>query len=619
MARCGCNAASATTCDAIVLCVAANLGSGLRYDSVNGVLAVRLSGDAGNAASFGSDGGIYVPDSGVSPDPASGRKTIVGLPELIAGGSSTGAGAVVPVGSPDGIEYAVANRFDIVNISNFALADDVAIARWDTPDASLDVRTDNPSTIDLQYLSSLTLPSLLVDAGARDTPTGRNSGAPASLLAPDGGWYGFYANNYQPMTLVQALHQLAARSVAFLAVYGDVVQAELERYLAASMDAVIQAGAQQWALQGVNGYMDDGGGNTVEAPFDTWVGDVIAAGLTPAVDLFDDNPGGFAITPAAVVASGADWVRMVSDETTSGTSFARIQQFVDAGLQVIVNVRSSRQWDALQAWGIGVRGVTSDSPAYTRGARGEAGDLDYRKEIVIPGLVTRTQMEGALTHLTNGSIGEADAGWARQSADGRYFSAQFGWEGGVGGHLMSQLLGELSPYEVTTDYRLRARARVDTLTVGIPAGSEPKIGFFFNSPDDRDITWFEPDPDPAHINGYWLSVRVGTVNEGLIVLGKFNDGVFTVLDQSVTIPNITFGDWINFSIRTTSTQISATVGHSGVDYPVGPVVDADHRGPYAFYAWEDAYTPPATNAGFVHGYSAYELFASGFPMYEDLS
>jgi hypothetical protein len=284
-----------------------------------------------------------------------------------------------------------------------------------------------------------------------------------------------------------------------------------------------------------------------------------------------------------------------------------------------VQIRSARQWDALQAYGIGARGITSDSPVYSRGARGEPGDLDYRKEIVIPGLITRTQMEGALTHLTNSGIGDADAGWPRQNSDGRNFSAQFGWEGGEGGHLMSQLLGELSPYEVTTDYRLRIRARVDTLTVGIPAGAEPKIGVFFNSPDDRDITWFEPDPNPDHINGYWLSVRVGTVSEGLVTLGKFNDGNFTVLDQSVTIPNITFGSWITFSIRTTSTQISATVGHLGVDYAVGPVADADHRGPYAFYAWEDAYTPPADNAGFVHGYSAYELFDSGFPMYEDLS
>lgn len=602
-----------------MLCVAANLGPGLRYDSVNGVLAVRLSGDAGNAASFGSDGGIFVPGSGASPDPASGRKTIAGLPAMAAGGSSTGAGAMVPIGSPLGIEYAVANGLDIVNMSNFALADNVAFARWDGPESNLDVRTDNPSTMDLRFLSSLTLPSLLVDAGARDTPTGRLSGAPASLLTPDGGWFGFYANNYTPMTLVEALHRLAARAVAYLAVFGGAVEADLERYIAASMDAVIQAGAQQWALQGINGYMDDAGGNTVVAPFAPWVGDAIAAGLTPAVDLFDDFPGGGLVTPAAVVASGAEWVRITSDETTGGASFARIQEFVDAGLQVIVNVRSSRQFSALQAWSAGVRGVTSDSPVYTRGARGAAGDLDYRKEIVIPGLISRTQMEGSLTPLTNMGIGTFDAGWARQSAEGRNFSAQFAWVDGVGPHLNSQLLGELCPYEITSDYRLRVRFRVDTAATPVPAGTEPKLGVFFNSPTDQDIAWYEPASNPTHINGYWVSIRVGSVGQGDVTLGKFNDGNFTVLATNTTsFPSVSFGNWISFAMRTTPTTITVDVAHTTGTFTPLTVNDSDHRGPYAFYAWEDAYTPPADNAGFAHGYSAYADFEN-FPMYEDLS
>jgi hypothetical protein len=621
MARCGCNAASATTCDAIVLCVAANLGSGLRYDSVNGVLAVRLSGDAGNAASFGSDGGIYVPGDGSSPDPASGRKTIAGLPEQFAGGAATGAGSMLPFGSPESIDYAIANRLDIINISNYALADEVAIARWDTPTANLDVRTDNPSTIDIGLISSLTRPRLLVDAGARDTPTGRNSGAPASLLTPDGGWFGFYAQNYTPMTLVEALNKVAARAVVYLAVFGGAEEADLERYLAASMDAVIQAGAQAWAFQGVNAYMDDSGGNTVEAPFAAWVGDAIAAGLTPVVDMFDDAPGGSTVTPAAVLASGAEWVRMAqSDDPDTGSDFARIQEFINAGLQVIVQVRGSRQFDTALAFANGARGVTSDSPVYSRGARGEPGDLDYRKEIVIPGLLTRTMMEGSLTTRTNDGISPEDIGWARQSAEGRNFSAQFGWEGGIGGHLMSQLLGELCPYEVTSDYRLRVRFRVDTAATPVPAGSEPKLGIFFNAPTDQDITWYEPDPNPSHINGYWVSMRVGSVNQGEVTLGKFNDGNFTVLATSSAFPGVDYGEWIFFNCRTTATQVLVGIGH---DTLAGDITisanDTDHRGPYAFYAWEDAYTPPAGNAGFAHGYSAYTNFATTSPMYEDLS
>lgn len=620
MVRCGCNAASATTCDAIVLCVAANLGPGLRYDGVNGVLAVRISGDSGNAASFGTDGGIYVPGADASPDPASGRKTIAGLPARAFGGSSTGGGSMTPFGSPDGIDYAVANRLDIINLSTFTLTDGVAVARWEGPNSPLSNRTDNPSGIANKYISSVTLPSLLVDAGARNTPTGRSSGAPASLLSPDGGWFGFYARNYTPITLVDALHKIAARAVAYLAIYAGVTETELEGYIAGAMNAVIQAGGQDWTLVGVPGYMDDGTGDLIVSPFGTWVGDVAGAGLTPAVDLFDDASGGNVVTPAAVVATGVEWVRMAADpDGVSGSTYARIQEFVDAGLNVYVQVRSSRQFEVAQAYSIGCRAVSSDNPAYSRGARGEARDLDYRKTTVIPGLITRTMVEGGLTHQTNTGSGVSDIGWARQSTDGRNFSAQFGWQGGLGAHLHSQLLGEICPYEVTNDFQLAFKCRVDPTQAAAPGGAAPKLGLFFNAPTDRDITYYEPSPAPTYINGYWATIRVGTNNPGLVVLGKFNDGNFSVLDDSsIDFPSITIGNWIYFWVRCTPTTIELSVGHTGPIQTL-TVTDSDHRGPYAFYGWEDDYLPPADNAGFAHGYSAHEQFATTDPMYEDLS
>lgn len=620
MVRCGCNAASATTCDAIVLCVAANLGPGLRYDTVNGLLAVRLSGDAGNAASIGTDGGIYVPGGGTIPDPASGRKTIAGLPVRVAGASSTGGGSMTPFGSPDGLEYGIANRMDILNISTFALADGVAIARWEGPNSSLSNRTDNPSGIPTKYLSSVTLPSLLCDAGARDTPTGRDSGAPPALLSPDGGWFGFYANNYSPITLTDALHQVAARAVVYLAVYAGVAQDELERFIAGASRSVIDAGAQEWTLVGVPGYMDDGTGDMIVAPYTDWIADIVGAGMTPVLDMFDDASGGNVITPAEALASGAQWVRFAATpDGVSGTTYERIQDFIDVGLQVYVQVRSSRQFEIAQAYAMGARAVSSDNPVYSRGARGEAGDLDYRKTVVIPGLITRTMMEGALTHKTNTGSASEDIGWARQSAEGRNFSAMFGWEGGIGPHVNAQLLGELCPYVVTADYRLRLRFRVDSPTTPVPSGSVPKLGILFNCPTDRDPTWFGSD-SPDYLNGYWFTIRVGSTNPGLVALGKFNNGDFSILDDSIQLPGINYGDWIYFNCRTTTTTVSLGIGHSSLGSDVSVSVnDTDHRGPYAFYGWEDDYTLPADNAGFPHGYSAYQNFATTSPMYEDLT
>jgi hypothetical protein len=604
-----------------VLCVAANLGAGLRYDSVTGLLAVRISADAGNAASFGSDNGIYVPGGGASPDPASGRRTIAGLPARIFAASTTGGGSMTPFGSPDGLEYGIANRLDILNISNYALSDGVSIARWDGPNTSLTNRTDNPSTIATKFISSLALPSLLVDAGARDTPTGRESGAPPALLTPDGGWFGFYARNYTPITLAEALHQVAARAVVYLAIYGGSLEAEVATYVAGAINAVIQTGAQDWVLVGVPGYVDDGVGGMEPSPINDWVGDVVGAGLTPVVDLFDDAVGGSVITAAEVVATGAEWVRLAQSNLApdGGVTFARVQEFINAGLQVIVQVRSSRQFDVAQAYTNGVRGVSSDNPVYSRGIRGEAGDLDYRKTVVIPGLVTRTMMEGALTHATETGTGAARIGWARQSAEGRNFTERFMWESGVGGHLMSQLLGELCPYEITPSYRLRLRFRIDNASETVPNGTEPKLGVFFNSPTDRDITWFEPDENPEHINGYWFNIQVGAVNRGRVTMGKFNDGNHSVLLQSSVVPTVVYGSWIYFNITVTGANISLGVGHQGVDYEIGTVADSDHRGQYAFYTWEDAYSSPAANAGFDHGYSAYDEATIDKPMWEDLS
>lgn len=621
MARCGCNAASATTCDAIVLCVAANLGPGLRYDTVTGQLAVRLSGDAGNAARFGSDDGIFVPGPDTSPDPASGRKTIAGLPARAFAASNTGGGNMIPFGSPDGIEYGIANRMDILQISTFALADGVAIARWDGPNTSLSSRTDNPSSIQTKMISSVTLPSLLVDAGARDTPTGRLSGAPPALLSPDGGWFGFYARNFTPITLTEALHQVAARAVVHVAVYAGVVQEELERFLAGAMRAVIQAGAQDWAMVSVPGYMlNDEGTDMIIAPLDEWVSDMIAAGITPIVDLFDDSAASTVVTPAQVVASGSQWVRF----NTNGTSYERMQEFVDAGLQVDIQVRSSRHWEVQQAYGIGARVVAADSPVYARGARGESGDLDYRKTTVIPGLLTRTMMEGCLTQFTEDGISTQDIGWARQSAEGRNFSAGFGRVNGIGARITSQLLGELCPYEVTPSHRLRVRFRVDPTQTTPVSGTVPKLGLFVAAPTDRDTTTFDDGVTPPHlnpwVNGYWCHVRVGTDNQGQVTLGKVTDGVYEVLENSESFPSITYGEWIYMSVTLTTTNVILATGHNPLPNDIiYNVADATHRGPYAFYAWEDDFTPPITNAGFAHGYSAYQQFQTTAPMYEDLS
>lgn len=618
MARCGCNAASATTCDAIVLCVAANLGPGLRYDSATGLISVRLSTDADQATVFGTDGGVYTPGTGASPDPASGRKTVAGLPAQIAGGTTGGGGGMAPFSSPYGMEYAVANRLDFVSLHTYALADNIALSRPpSSPDGNISGQTDNPSTIAWRDISSLQLPSLNVDAGTRESPTGISSGAPSAFLTPFGGWFGFYALQYAPQTLAESLWQLAARSVAQIIVFGADVEAEVERNLVAAIDAVIQTGAQAWTMLGVPAYIEDSGGNFITSPLADWVAMVQGAGIIPMVDLFDEfQPGVTPVPVASITATGADWVRIVSPQRAPGIiSEARIAELVAPGLQVTV-ATTARHVDTTAMFDAGARGIINDSPVYARGARGAPGDLDYRKRIVIPGLQSRTVMEGDLTRRTDDGHGVADIGYARQADVGRYFQPMFGWEGGVGAHVMSQLLGELCPIEVPFGYRFRIRFRVTPEQTPVPAGTLPKLGVFFAAPTDADPQHFNGEDD-THVNGYWFTVRVGSTNQGDITLGKFNDGVFTTIDNSLSFPSITYGTWINFNIVVNESTIDFGAGHGAIEVST-TIADDDHRGPYAFYGWEDAYNDPAANAGFGHGYAPYSSFATGSPMIEIL-
>lgn len=626
MARCGCNAASATTCDAIVLCVAQNLGPGLRYDGTSGLISVRISGDADNATIIGTDNGIFTPGTGASPDPASGRKTVAGLGEQIICGTGGGGGSgITPFSSPYGMEYAIANRLDMVSLHTFALADGVALNRISSPVVTLASATDNPSSILWRDVSTVMLPSLLVDAGSRVSPTGRSSGAPSALLSPDGGWWGFYANNWVPQTLAEALHQLAARAVAQVVVFGVEPQTRVDASLTAAISAVLQTGAQAWTITGAPAYVLDAAGTTfIRSTLADEVSSITGAGLVALVDVFEE-PDAVAdgVTPwtaAEIVATGATWVRIVSPDRRGGAiTDARISEFVDAGLQVLV-ATTARHVDTTAMFGLGVRGIVSDSAVYSRGARGQAGDLDYRKQIVIPGLQTRGAMEGSLTRLTDSGYGVADAGYARQADVGRYFQPGWGWgSAGIGNHFMSQLLGELCPVSVTSGYRLRIRFRVaPEQTAASITGTTPKLGVFFASPTDANIEWATADGPPADQNGYWFTVAVGNSNAGDIVLGKVNNGDFSVIDNSLSFPAIVYGQWIFFDIQVVDANtITLGCAHASSGDLTVTINDSDHRGRYAFYGWEDDYTLPAdTSQQFGHGYAPYQDFATTKPMFE---
>lgn len=92
-------------CEPVMDCVGSHLNAGLVYSDDLDTISVRISGDAGNQATFGSDGGVFA--SGM-PDPGIGGVTVASLPAENVLGGSYGAGyAQWPEGTLEAYEQAM--------------------------------------------------------------------------------------------------------------------------------------------------------------------------------------------------------------------------------------------------------------------------------------------------------------------------------------------------------------------------------------------------------------------------------------------------------------------------------------------------------------------------------
>ena len=95
-------------CNTIMDCVGANLGNGLTYNASLRKVLLKLSATAGNQASIGSDGGLYVTGSGGGGG-SGGGQTVANLPTGVNTiiGSTWGAGSSLwPEGIRDSITAA---------------------------------------------------------------------------------------------------------------------------------------------------------------------------------------------------------------------------------------------------------------------------------------------------------------------------------------------------------------------------------------------------------------------------------------------------------------------------------------------------------------------------------
>lgn len=596
MARCGCNNATSTTCEAIMSCIADNLGRGLEFNEVTGQIDLRLSTDPDNVAAIGTDDGFFSPTV-TGPGDMVWPLTVATLPaeaiSAISGSTLVGAPT-----SPQLIEYAVANGIDIYSVGVYGIADGTVFESVGALTTSVTTYTDNPGDMAQRYMSSLTVQNLHYDAGSRDNPTGRNSDAPASLLTPDGGWGGFYAPVYKPRNIDETLRIIRGRMVVELNVQrAALTEAQIEADLIATVDAVVRAGAQEWVIIQIPALLDDDS----RAPIDDWVPIVTDAGITAGINLHSEWQMPSPFTAAEIVASGATWVGIGTQSVGNGATDARITELVTAGLEVS-GTTSARQFWTTHAFSLGVRAVRSPDAVYARGVRGVAGDLNYRQP-QIPGLATRTTATGALTTVTDSQTAMWNAGFARTDQPGRWFGLNYGWSGSTAVIRNGQLLGTICPIPNATSYRIEIRVRRD-------ADADPdnrSASLFFAVPDDRGVAHLSGGSVNPNADGYIADVNTRTT--GITSsLRRVTNGVTTTLG-SITSGTVTWvaGTWITLAVEVTPAGITYTVTNGALTNTITSA-DTTWRGAYAYHTWDDQLGP------MIHGYDN----PTDLVMYEEL-
>jgi hypothetical protein len=579
MARCGCQGAGSTTCEAIVQCVVANLGPGLSYS--NNRIQARLSRDGGNCIRFGSDQGLYAPCDG-SGGGGGGGQTVDGLPDQVFGGLSGGAGSVVAYAAPYSLEYSIANRLDIIAHQSFALADDVAAWAPYTANQPISRWTRNPAAIPTAQLTSNQYIAMEAYAGAPGiNPTGRESGAPENLLVPDGGFYGFYQQPFTPLLTSQVFDIVRARSVILL---GN--SSAINRDTQANINAILSAQAQDWVI--------------VDIPPNQLP--VIPIFLDSGINHISVNVSqNTTITPAQVIDTGATWVRL--DHRTQTDE--RISEFVASGLQVLTGY-DSRQTRAAEVLDLGVRGVLSHDPVYTRGVMGQPW-LNYRVNRMP--LETRHTIVGTLTERTDEGNLNNGRGYTKQDEPGRFFNAGFNSEP-ILRHMNNQLLGSICPLPDPTQYTIRLRTQIDQSIM--PTSNTPKLGLIFANDNDKDVSHLIDGPNNPDRHGYAAFIRVGTgSDQGQLEIGVFDtEGAFTSLGTSATTQAVEPHTWMDLEVEILNDTVTLRRTDTGTTYEV-TVTNTDWRGPYAYYMWEDQ-NPEGSGAFFIHGYRGVQLI-SGEP------
>lgn len=554
-----CNACGSSTPDELLEMLCARgvcVGGGLGCNRVDGHPCLYVQLEPGGGLEIGPLGGLRSNCcDGVEPIPGACVSTVDTLGPFIVGGRSGGAGLLHPPGSPQGIQYALDHSLDMIVSGTWSTRDEVAVWQVYGPHTDLDYYTASPTTAESAGVMSSDWTGLTVDAGTTASPTGRNEAAPEPYLTPDGGWYGYYAPPYQPMTVAQVLRGLTQRTVTWLDVAEETDSALAGRHVAAAIRAVATACAAESTLIAVNATNVD------------YAVNIANAGYRPALHV-NNAQRDFTVD---MVPPEVEWVRLNYNWTDE-----LIAPFVAAGLQVVL-LSPSRHWVTQRAVDLGCRGIHADDPVYARGSLGEVYQY-YRQAAT-----TYVRRQTNLGHLTadTDQFGIIGARWFTKPT-----------EYGLFVHVTqdrprhASLIGDSGGPVASPDGSYTFQVQVDDpQSLGLPAGESPKIGVYVST-TDHDMT-----PETPAGGAYAAFVRVGTEQTGQLEIGRVEaGGTYQTLAQSTTMAAVTPNAWLDLRLEITPASITLRRVDGANDYEVS-TADTTDRGQYV--SWLANHTPPA--------------------------
>lgn len=560
MARCG----GGSGCQCVI-----QPGQGIRVTG-NGspgapiVTSVAMSGDAGNCARFGSDGGVYAPCGGGEGEDICGI-SVDNLPQERLVFGRGGCGRLL---APDHAKVSFQRAVDLGVDGSHAHLRELGDG---TPVCFPNEAMTNQTGIAGISLSSMTAggyANVPIRAGWSETETVNLGGRH--------GFFGFGESDaVGGMTLAQVLEMVGRRAVLLLQMIPPYSESFPERVLS----MILRYCAQESVIV-ASDQIDD---------LDIFTNAGIQTCLfIPSSEAADENP------PAAVAARGVEWVAF---RFKSGPTDAQVIGYGTAGMSTIGYMANRHSdWQALDA--LGARGVISDDALYM------TMDPDrYRSRTMQESLIHPQVQPGLLGYWTdarqNQSSGPGQPGevyWPHQS---RGFHFPRNHPTAAQGFYMPGRMATAADEPSGVPYRTPSgvfdvimgffcpipweswRLEFDLSFRDTPA-SNRSAGIMFNLPDDRAF-----DDRQAEDGTYWVG---GLSWTGEVFIERWENNVL-INEAGTPGPQLTEDAFyrLRYTVTPTTVRLDKLNASGGVQV-TAQLSDPNLRGPYA--AWYKKETTP---------------------------